>query len=111
MNEAVTMTADLRNLSQAFCSLKIFYSLFLIEPPSSRYCLGVKVITFCEMHLAHLSSGFKKSPFEFRSHHAEFVIAEQWLWPHFPFLTKPSPRVIYLVKICDLLRPQILQEP
>ena len=37
-------------------------------------------------------------------------IDEQWLFLHFPFLIK-SPLVIYLVKICDLLRPQILQGP
>ena len=40
-----------------------------------------------------------------------FDIDEQGFLLHFPLLIKSSPLVIYLVKSCDLLRPQILQVP
>ena len=61
--------------------------------------------------LGYLSCSFNMLPLLFKSVHAEFDIDEQWLFLHLPLLIKSSVLVIYLVKICDLLRPQILQLP
>ena len=92
-----------------FVPRKIFCNLLLIEPPSSIYWCGVKVIIFWQIHLGlgHLSCSFNMLPWEFKSVHAEFDIAEQCLFLHLPFFIKSSPRVIYLVKIWLLLQPQI----
>ena len=105
---------DVIKLSQVFLvPLKSFCSLLLIDPPSSRYWWGVNVMIFWHPHLGlgHLSCSLSISPSLLKSVHAVFDIDEQWFLPHLPLLIKSSPRVIYSVKICDLLRPQILQVP
>ena len=61
--------------------------------------------------LGHMSWSFNILPLLFKSVHAEFDIDEPCLFLHFPLLIKSCPLLIYLVKICDLLRPQILQVP
>ena len=64
---------------------------------------------FWQLHLGlgRLSCSFNVSPLLHRTHDADFDINEQWLILHFPFFIKFSALVVYLAKICDLLRPQI----
>ena len=93
--------------------LKIFFIVFLNPLLSNWNFLGVKVICFWKLHLGLLqrSCNFIISHLLFKSHHAEFDIVEQWIFLHFPFFIKFSCRVNYLEKVCDFLRPQILQLP
>ena len=63
------------------------------------------------MGLWHISCNFNTAQFLFKSHHAEFDIADRCPCEHFAVLIKSWPLVIYLVKICDLLRPQIAHFP
>ena len=55
---------------------------------------------FWQLHLelGHLSCSFYILLLLFKSHHAEFDIAEQCLFLHFPLLMKSSPHVLYFVK-------------
>ena len=47
----------------------------------------------------------------FKSHHDELLIGDQWPRLLFAFLLKFSALVIYLVKYCDLVRPQLSHIP
>ena len=58
-----------------------------------------------------MSCNFKTVKFLFKSHHAQFGIADLCSCVHLAFLKKSCPLVIYLVKICDLFRLEILQTP
>ena len=60
--------------------------------------------------LEHISCNLSVSHLAFKWHHAALENAEQCLFLHFPFFMKPS-RVIYLVKLCVLDRPQIKHFP
>ena len=101
-------TPGLKKLSQAFfVPLKIFCSLLFIDPPSSTYWWGVKIMIFWQLYLGlgHLSWSFIILPLLFKSHHAEFDTDEQWTFFHFLLSIKASRLVTYSVKNCDLLRP------
>ena len=111
---ARVLIVGLQNEFQAsWLPLSIFFIVFLKPAPSSWNCLGVNVIYFWLLHplLPLISWNFNISPLLFRSHDAEFDIDEQWLFLHFPVFMKSSPRVIYLLKVCDLFRLPILQVP
>ena len=81
--------------------------------PSNSKCLGLKIFCFWHLHLWlwHISCNFKTVQFLFKSHQAEFDIADRCPCEHLAFLTNDSPLVIYLLKSCDFLRPQTLQIP
>ena len=68
---------------------------------------------FWQLHLGlgHSSCYYNLLPSLFKSHHAELDIEEQCLFLHLPFSIKSSALVIYLVKNCDFLRPQLLHFP
>ena len=108
---AIVFTAGVRDLSQTvWFPLKIVAPLFRNPVLSNWKCLGVTVTCFWQLHsmFGHLSWSFKVILLQFKSHHAAFDIVLQCPCLHFPLFPKFCPRVIYSVKLFDLLRPQWL---
>ena len=92
-----------------FCPSEFFLKLRFYRPTFKHILMRRKSYNFLAIRLwlGHLSCSSNILSLQFESHDAEFDIAEQCLFLHLPLLIKSSPLVIYLVKLCDLLRPQI----
>ena len=106
--------AGFRNLFQAVCVPLIFlfqftfyrttFELNLFRSESNLF------LTFTLRITAHIVC-FDNIIIFVKSHQAEILIADRCPCVHLALLIKSSPLVIYLAKICDLLRLQLLQLP
>ena len=110
INRAATLTAGFKIFFQAVCVPLNFFKFTLNRSAFELKLLWTESNLFLTLTFG-ISCNFSTVQILFKWHHAKLFIADLWPWVHLAFLTNFSPLVIYLVKICDLLRPHILQLP
>ena len=111
MKAAGTLTAGFLKMIHVFSvPLKLLFNSLFNPIPSNSIFLVVNVTCFLHWPLifGHISCIVRFIPLQYKSHHAEFDNRPWWPRVQFPFFSKSSPLVNFLVNNWLLDRPQKL---